>query len=205
MKNVENLLINGVSFATRSEAARHFGINPKLVNERMTKREWTLEQALGLEPRPRRTFAKKVVIDGTEHPSMRQAAKELGVAQSTLMNRINTGISVEEALSTAHSEREKLKGQSKPMFCQGKLYPSARHLLLANPALVAGGDLSKAVTSLNDKARRAKNRGEIENLSIDEISAKYGLPKVRFVDEFDDWNDVLGHADLSGLFYEVME
>lgn len=51
--------------------------------------------------------------------------------------------------------------------------------------LVSGGDLGKAVTSVNDKARRAKNSGEIENLSIDEISAKYGLPKIRFVDEFD--------------------
>ena len=204
MKNVENLLVNGVPFASRAEAARHFGINPKLVTERMTKRCWTLEQALGLELRPRRTFAKKVVIDGTEYPSMRQAAKELGVAQSTLMNRINAGISVEDALSTAHTEREKLKGQSKPMFYQGKLYPSARHLLLANPALVAGGDLDLVVAKLNDRARRAKNRGEIENLSIDEISAKYGLSKVRFVDEFDAWIDVVGDIDLSGLFYEVI-
>ena len=137
---------------------------------------------------------------------MRQSAKELGVAQSTLMNRIKVGISVEEALSTEHTEREKLKGQSKPMFCQGKLYPSARHLLLTNPALVAGGDLVKAVTSLNDKARRAKNKGEIENLSIDEISTKYGLPKIRFVDEFDGWYVRLIEQDsestLTRWFYE---
>lgn len=73
-------------------------------------------------------------------------------------------------------------------------------MLLANPALVAGGDLSKAVTPLNDKARRAKNRGEIENLSIDEISVRYGLPKVRFVDEFDDWIDVvLRHYELTNF------
>lgn len=202
MKNAENLLVNGVSFASRAEAARHFGINPKLVTERMTKRGWTLEQALELEPRPRRTFAKKVVIDGTEYPSMRQAAKVLGVAQSTLMNRIKAGISVEEALSAAHTEREKLKGQSKPMFYQDKLYPSARHLLLANPYLI-DGDLDRTVTKLNDRARRAKNKGEIENLSIDEISAKYGLPKVRFVDEFDGWFVVWAGCMAGGLFYEM--
>jgi hypothetical protein len=132
-----------------------------------------LEQALELEPSPSRTFAKKVVIDGTEYSSMRQAAKELGVAQSTLMNRIKSGISVKDALSTEHTEREKLKGQSKPMFYQGKLYPSARHLLLVNPALVAGGDMDSTVTKLNDRARRAKNRGEIENLSIDKVSVRY--------------------------------
>ncbi|MGF1863684.1 hypothetical protein L4D15_00190 [Enterovibrio norvegicus] len=106
-------------------------------------------------------------------------------------------------MSGDHSEREKLKGHSKPMFYQGKLYPSARHLLLANPELVAGGDLSKVVTSLNDKARRAKNKGEIENLSLDEISVKYGLSKVRFVDEFDEWVAVLDEGNSGSLFYEV--
>ncbi len=116
MKNKENLVANGLSFITRTAAACHFGINPKLVNERMTKRGWTLEQALELEPSPSRTFARKVVIDGVEYSSMRQAGRELGVAQSTLMNRIKAGIGVEEALSAAHSEREKLKGHSKPMF-----------------------------------------------------------------------------------------
>ncbi len=203
MKNTETLTVEGVEFSSRTAAARHYGLNPKLVNERVTKFGWALEQALELEARPTTPYRKKVVIDGTEYSSMRQAAKELGVAQSTLMNRIKSGISVKDALSTEHTEREKLKGQSKPMFYQGQLYPSARHLLLANPALVAGGDLSKAVTSLNDKARRAKNKGEIENLSIDEISAKYGLPKVRFVDEFDDWIDGLVDVELGKLFFVI--
>ncbi|ENV3693416.1 TPA: hypothetical protein NKP43_002624 [Vibrio parahaemolyticus] len=205
MKNIYE--IEGVEFSSRTAAARHYGLNPKLVNERITKFGWTLEQALELEARPKGDYRKKVVIDGTEYSSMRQAARELGVAQSTLMNRIKAGLSVEEALSAAHTERENLKGQSKPMFYGNKLYPSARHLLLTNPDLVAGGDLGKAVTSLNDKARRAKNKGEIENLSIDEISTKYGLPKIRFVDEFDGFVaqlvEQVGEAVLTELFYEL--
>ncbi|MDA0143754.1 hypothetical protein OCT63_05810 [Vibrio sp. RW] len=203
MKNTKILTVGGVEFTSRTAAARHYGLNPKLINERVTKFGWTLEQALELEARPTTPYRKKVVIDGTEYPSMRQAAKELGVAQSTLMNRIKSGISVKEALSTAYTEREKLKGQSKPMFYQGKLYPSARHLLLANPELVAGDDLGKAVTSLNDKARRAKNKGDIENLSIDEISVKYGLPKIRFVNEFDGWVEMLREEEMSSFLYEV--
>lgn len=203
MKNTKTLTVEGLTFTSRTAAARHYGLNPKLVNERVTKFGWTLEQALELEARPKGDYRKKVVIDGTEYSSMRQAAKELGVAQSTLMNRIKAGISVKDALSTEHTEREKLKGQSKPMFYQGKLYPSARRLLLANPKLVAGGDLGKAVTSLNDKARRAKNKGEIGNLSIDEISVKYGLPKIRFVDEFDGWVAVLAEGEIGSLFYEM--
>ncbi|WP_412515004.1 hypothetical protein [Vibrio cyclitrophicus] len=205
MKNTKTLTVEGLTFPSRTAAARHYGLNPKLVNERVTKFGWTLEQALELEARPKGDYRKKVVIDGTEYSSMRQAAKELGVAQSTLMNRIKSGISVKDALSTEHTEREKLKGQSKPMFYQGKLYPSARHLLLAHPEVVAGGDFSKAVTSLNDKARRAKNKGDIENLSIDEISVKYGLPKVRFVDEFDCWVVLLGGWGGDCLFYDPQE
>ncbi|HBK5926027.1 TPA: hypothetical protein LMR64_003692 [Vibrio alginolyticus] len=203
MKNTKTLTVEGVEFPSRTAAARHYGLNPKLVNERVTKFGWTLEQALELEARPKGDYRKKVVIDGTEYSSMRQAARELGVAQSTLMNRIKAGISVEEALSASHANREKLKGQSKPMFYQGKLYPSARHLLLAHSALVAGGDLGKAVTSLNDKARRAKNGGEVRNLSLDQVSAEFGLTKIEFVDEFDGWIDGLANVELSELFFAI--
>ncbi|EML0898662.1 TPA: hypothetical protein ACX3CZ_003949 [Vibrio parahaemolyticus] len=207
MKNTKTLSVQGVEFPSRTAAARHYGLNPKLVNERITKFGWTLEQALELEARPKGDYRKKVFIDGTEYSSMRQAARELGVAQSTLMNRIKAGISVEEALSASHANRDKLKGQSKPMFYQGKLYPSARHLLLANPAMVAGGDLGKAVTSLNDKARRAKNKGEVLNLSLDQVSAEYGLAKIGFTDEFDGLVAQLvkqvGEAVLTELFFTV--
>ncbi len=207
MKNAKTLTVEGLTFTSRTAAARHYGLNPKLVNERVTKFGWTLDQALELEARPTTPYRKKVVIDGTEYSSMRQAARELGVAQSTLMNRIKAGISLEDALSVAHTEREKLKGQSKPMFYQGKLYPSARHLLLANPTLAAGGDVGKAVTSLNDKARRAKNQGEVRNLSLDQVAAEYDLAKIGFADEFDGFVERLveqvGEAVLTELFYEL--
>ncbi|MGC0283162.1 hypothetical protein [Vibrio alginolyticus] len=207
MKNTKTLTVEGVEFASRTAAARHYDLNPKLVNERVTKFGWTLEQALELEARPKGDYRKKVVIDGTEYSSMRQAARELGVALSTLMNRIKAGISVEEALSAAHTEREKLKGQSKPMFYGNKLYPSARYLLLANPTLAAGGDLGKAVTSLNDKARRAKNGGEVRNLSLEQVAAEYGLAKIGFSDEFDGFVALLmeqvGEAALTELFFTV--
>ena len=161
------IVVEGQQFPSRSAAARHYGINPKLVGERINKFGWTLTQALELEPRPKGDYRKPVTIDGTEYSSMREAARILGVAQSTLMNRIKSGISVKVALSASHAAREKLKGQSKPIFYGGTLYPSARHLPAANPALVNGGDLNKMVTALNDKARRTKNKQLIRNLSLD--------------------------------------
>lgn len=128
------------------------------------------------------------------------------------LRKLNTSyakssIGVDEALSGSHTEREKLKGQSKPMFYGNKLYPSARHLLLANPVLVAGGDLVKAVTSLNDKARRAKNQGEVRNLSLGQVAAEFGLVKIGFADEFDGFVaqslEQVGEAALTELFYEL--
>ncbi|RXQ01708.1 hypothetical protein EGL69_20575 [Vibrio parahaemolyticus] len=207
MKNTKTLTVEGVEFASRTAAARYYDLNPKLVNERVTKFGWTLEQALELEARPKGDYRKKVVIDGTEYSSMRQAARELGVAQSTLMNRIKAGISVEAALSASHANREKLKGQSKPMFYDNKIYPSARHLLFANPALVGSGDLGKVVTSLNDKARRAKNQGEVRNLSLDQVAAEFGLAKIGFADEFDGFVaqlvEQVGEVALTELFFNI--
>ncbi|HHC6521805.1 TPA: hypothetical protein ACN32Y_004013 [Vibrio parahaemolyticus] len=93
------------------------------------------------------------------------------------------------------------------MFYGNKLYPSARHLLLANPTLAVGGDVGKVVTSLNDKARRAKNQGDVRNLSLDQVTAEYGLAKIGFADEFDGFVSLLveqvGEAALTGLFYEL--
>ncbi|MGR5553507.1 hypothetical protein ACPV5Y_13665 [Vibrio alfacsensis] len=207
MKNVENLLVNGVSFASRAEAARHFGINPKLVTERMTKRGWTLEQALELEPSPSRTFAKKVVIDGTEYASMRQAAKELGVAQSTLMNRLKAGHSVDAALSQVLSQRIPLRGQEKPVLYCNQLYASVRALLEAIPELQVRGDMAKSVTYWNDKARRAKNKGDVLNLTLRELAECYQLEPVLYVDEFPEWAESLFavglERDVAGVFYEV--
>ncbi|WP_257967627.1 hypothetical protein [Vibrio parahaemolyticus] len=93
------------------------------------------------------------------------------------------------------------------MFYGNKLFPSARHLLFANPALVAGGDLGKAITSLNDKARRAKNSGDVRNLSLDQVAAEFGLAKIGFADEFDGFVaqlvEQVGEVALTGLFYEL--
>ncbi|MCG6418197.1 hypothetical protein K6U51_09145, partial [Vibrio fluvialis] len=83
----------------------------------------------------------------------------------------------------------------------------ARHLLLTNPTLVVGGDLGKAVTSLNDKARRAKNSGDVRNLSLDQVAVEFGLTKIGFADEFDGFVaqlvEQVGEAALTEMFYEL--
>jgi len=91
------------------------------------------------------------------------------------------------------------------MFHNDTLYPSSRHLLLANPALVAGGDIEKMITSLNQKARRAKAEDEKQWMSLDDMSVKLGVDKLRYMDEFDTWVDMvsdrLGDAGIVEMFY----
>ncbi|MFA0628556.1 hypothetical protein AB4589_12100 [Vibrio sp. 10N.222.49.A3] len=44
MKNAYQ--IKDLEFHSRSAAARHYGLNPKMINESVTKFGWTLKQAL---------------------------------------------------------------------------------------------------------------------------------------------------------------
>ena len=43
--------VNKMSFETLTDAARHFNLNPKTVNERFTNKKWTIEESLGLKER----------------------------------------------------------------------------------------------------------------------------------------------------------
>ena len=196
--NTENLLIvDGVEFDSRSAAAHHYGIEPKLVNERMTKFGWSLAQAVGAESRPSKAHSKPVEINGVKYNSVSEAAKALGMAKTTLARKLKSDNGIEV--------REQLKGQSKPMFYNGTLYPSARHLLLANPELVTGGDIEKMVASLNQQSRRAKAKDETQGLSLDDVSAQLGVDKLRYMDAFYAWvdtvSDQVGNAGMAEMFY----
>ena len=67
--------------------------------------------------------------------------------------------------------------------------------------------MGKAVTSLNDKARRAKNQGEVRNLSLDQVAVEFGLTRIGFADEFDDFvaqlMEQVGEVALTEMFYEL--
>lgn len=205
MKSSNQIVVEGRSFASRSEAARHYGLEPKLVNERVSKLEWSLEEALGLVVRDCKLKSKTVVVDDVEYSSIRQAAKAHGIKQSTLMNRLSSGLTIQDALSS-YGERERLTLQEKPIFYREKLYISARYMLNANSVLIDERGLSKQVTSINDKARLAKKKGKIQYLSLKEASEQFGLSHISFADEFDVWTHELmkkvGATRLKELFYQ---
>ncbi|MCJ8350843.1 hypothetical protein [Moritella sp.] len=87
------------------------------------------------------------------------------------------------------------------MFHNDTLYPSARHLLLANPELVAGGNIDNMVASLNQQARRAKAKDGNQWLSLNEVSVKLGVDKLWYMDEFGAWVDTVSNAGMAEMFY----
>lgn len=179
------LVVSGIEFSSRAAAARHYGVNSKLVTERMTKFNWTLSQAVEVDPRPNGEYRKPLVVDGVKYNSLREAANKLGMKQSTLMNRIMSGTQPEEALSMDYDTAEILKGQAKPIYYKQKLYPSVRHLLLDNKELLNEKDLIKARNKISTEARKACNLGLIKNYSIDDINNKYDFPKIRSKKDFE--------------------
>ena len=78
-------------------------------------------------------------------------------------------------------------------------------MLLANPKLVAGGDIDNMIALLNQKARRAKVKGEKPWMSLDGVSALLGVDKLRYMDEFGAWVDMVsdrvGDAGMIEMFY----
>lgn len=94
--NTENLLIvDGVEFDSRSAAARYYGIEPKLVNERVTKFGWSLAQAVGVEPRPSKAHSKPVEINGIKYKSVSEASKALGIAKTTLARKLKSSDAID--------------------------------------------------------------------------------------------------------------
>jgi hypothetical protein len=198
----QKVTVEGKGFPSRTAAARHYGIDPKLVNERVTKNKWTIEQALELVESESAPYSKIVVIGGVEFSSIREAAKHFDIKQSTLMNRIKSGSTVEQALMDNYEKSPLIKGQSKPLIYNNKLYPSPRHLLQDNPELLGELELDKVIATLSYKASKASKEGKVKNYSIDDIAKHYGLAKMRFLSDFEASKQQLIKR-YRGEFYEV--
>jgi hypothetical protein len=99
------LTIKGEFFESAAAAARAYGVNPLVVNERL-RRGYSAEQAVGLEPlewvHPR---SISVVIDSIEFETLKDAANHFGHPPSRVRSRISKGWSVEDALKKPFSGR----------------------------------------------------------------------------------------------------
>ena len=93
--------VGGLDFPTQKAAAEHFGVNYKQYHERVKRKGWTPEQALGIDPSPTKKV-EKVMIDDHIFSSLSAAAKHFGLERGVVYDRIRLGWPVEKALKTPH-------------------------------------------------------------------------------------------------------
>ncbi|WP_187272344.1 NUMOD1 domain-containing DNA-binding protein [Zeimonas arvi] len=94
--------VNGKTFISLNAASRHHGVEEYLVHQRMRVQGWTLEQALGVAPAPRRTHKGRAIeADGCSYPTIRAAAEAHNITESALATRLALGWSTDQALGRA--------------------------------------------------------------------------------------------------------
>jgi hypothetical protein len=93
------ITVEGRDFKSFRQAALHYGQEVPTALSRFRKKGWTIEQALGIEPAPKRTYpsSKSLSILGVEYGSMAAAAGALGVSVDALRRHIRLGKTPDEA------------------------------------------------------------------------------------------------------------
>ena len=92
-------IINGREFDSLESAARTFGMSRNTVDYRLSK-GWTLEEVVGLEPRPShagRTPGVHIKVQGHEFKNIKEAAKHFGRAYTHIIERLKAGRTIEQA------------------------------------------------------------------------------------------------------------
>jgi len=117
-------------FASVTEAAIHFGVHKGNAVRRLNA-GWTPEQALELEPKPKRQAHNKrtLITSIGVFESYRQAAITTGIQESTIQARVRKGWSHDQALELVDPPNREYSGNA--LCCDGKTFKStaafARH------------------------------------------------------------------------------
>jgi hypothetical protein len=94
--------VNGEQFPSIASASRYYGLNPGLVRSRLAN-GWSIEEALGIAEHKKKITChnnkgKIVTVQGVEYKSIKEAALAHGFKPRFISNRVNRGLSIEEAL-----------------------------------------------------------------------------------------------------------
>ena len=118
------LNILGSTFSSLTEAAKEYGLTVQLVSRRL-KGDWTLEQAVGVEPPPKRLAhnAKSLKTIKGQFESVREASKASGVPEANIIARLKLGWTSDQACGFA-SAPKKGSNNASQVKCAGKIFVS---------------------------------------------------------------------------------
>ena len=94
----KRVTVEGVQYRSISEASRQHNLDPSLVAARLSM-GWTLHEALELINRPKTNSAgREIVVKGVKYAKIKDAAEIYGFSGRFIANRINLGLTPEQAL-----------------------------------------------------------------------------------------------------------
>lgn len=116
--------ILGTAFSSLTEAAKAYGLTVQLVSRRL-KDGWTLEQAVGVEPLPKRLAhnAKPLKTTNGQFESVRAASKASGVSEANINARLKLGWTPDQACGFA-SAPMRVSNNASQIKCAGKIFVS---------------------------------------------------------------------------------
>jgi len=124
VRMTKKIIFQGREFSSLKALAAEFQVNYGNVVRRV-RTGWTLEQALDIEPAPRRTAHNSVILKTTKgnFTSIRAASEAYGIQEGTLAKRLRDGWSVSEAVGDVKKQiRHPNRGNT--VICDGKSYDS---------------------------------------------------------------------------------
>ena len=116
--------ILGTAFSSLTEAAKEYGLTVQLVSRRL-KDDWTLEQAVGVDPPPKRLAhnAKSLKTTNGQFASVREASKASGVSQANINARLKLGWTPDQACGFAPAPK-RVSNNASQVKCAGKIFTS---------------------------------------------------------------------------------
>lgn len=97
------LVIKGIRFNSRLEAAEHYGVDISSLYTRVNL-GWSVEEALGIKDRKRKGL-KSITVGENTYESIASACRDLGVDRGLVNCRLKNGWSIDEAFGIV--ERQK--------------------------------------------------------------------------------------------------
>jgi hypothetical protein len=159
---VKAITVNGQVFQSHSQAAEHFGIDPTVFSQRVTRLKWTPEEATGITPRHWEGKAKLVSVGGKTFSSIRDAASAHSKPFKQVYDRLSNNWTLEQALGVTDPP-DTTKYQGKNLVIDSVIYPSIAKAAAAynvdsealRKRLVKGEDAVSAIAAISRRSRRS--------------------------------------------------
>ena len=118
--NASKIMVGDVTYPSIAHACRQLvpHLKTDTVMSRMKVKGWTTEQAFEFEPPPERELGVKntVAVNGVKYRSIKAAAEDYGIDQTTVYWRLKHGWSLRKALSEPTKQEYVVGGRTYPNF-----------------------------------------------------------------------------------------